>query len=105
MISRAAFTQLRYSPWLLAATLLGLFCTYVLPVGLALFAHGLAQAAGVLAWLTMSLAYTPTIRYYGISPIWCMALPAIALFYAGATVHSAFRYWQGRGGEWKGRKL
>jgi len=47
----------------------------------------------------------PTVRYYRISLLWSLTLPAIALFYAGATVHSAIRYWQGRGGEWKGRTL
>jgi hypothetical protein len=30
-------------------------------------------------------------------------LPAIALFYMGATLDSAFRFWKGLGGEWKGR--
>jgi hypothetical protein len=53
----------------------------------------------------MSVAYAPAVRYYRISLVWALTLPAIALFYAGATVHSAVRYWQGRGGEWKGRTL
>lgn len=105
MISRTAFTQLRYSPLLLAATILGLFVAYLLPVGLAVFAHGVPRAAGITAWLTMSAAYAPTVRYYRISMLWSLILPAVALFYAGATVHSAIRYWQGRGGEWKGRTL
>jgi hypothetical protein len=26
-----------------------------------------------------------------------------AVFYMGATFHSAWKYWRGRGGEWKGR--
>jgi hopene-associated glycosyltransferase HpnB len=105
MISRTAFTELHYSMLLLIATLLGLFVTYLLPVGLAVFAHGIPRAAGIAAWLGMSAAYAPTVRYYRISPAWTLTLPAIALFYAGATVHSAVRYWQGRGGEWKGRTL
>jgi len=105
MISRTAFTELQYSSLLLAATLFGLFATYLLPVGLAVFAHGISRALGLAAWLVMSLAYAPTIRYYRISILWSLALPAIAVFYAGATVHSAVRYWQGRGGEWKGRTL
>lgn len=105
MISRTAFTQLRYSWLLLAATLLGLFCTYLLPVGLALFAHGIPRAAGLAAWLMMSVCYAPTVRYYRISLAWCVLLPAIALFYSGATLHSGVRYRQGRGGEWKGRTL
>lgn len=105
MISRTAFTQLRYSPLLLIATLAGLLITYLLPIGLMLFAHGISKAAGAAAWLLMAVAYAPTVRYYRISLAWSLALPAIALFYAGATMHSAIRYWQGRGGEWKGRTL
>jgi hopene-associated glycosyltransferase HpnB len=103
MISRTAFTQLRYSTLLLLLTLTGLCVTYVLPVILTLLAHGAYRAAGLLAWLTMSLLYALTVRYYRLSPLWSLALPAIALFYAAATVHSAIRYWQGRGGQWKGR--
>jgi len=30
-------------------------------------------------------------------------LPLAALFYLGATIHSAVKYWNGSGGEWKGR--
>ena len=30
-------------------------------------------------------------------------LPVAALFYSGATIHSAIRYWLGVGGQWKGR--
>ena len=103
MISRTAFTQLRYSTLLLAATLLGLLVTYVLPVALLLFGTGLLRIAGLIAWLIMSLVYYPTVRYYRLSALWSFSLPLIALFYAGATLLSAIRYWQGRGGEWKGR--
>jgi hopene-associated glycosyltransferase HpnB len=105
MISRSAFTQLRYSTLLLIATLLGLFFTFLAPVALLLFSHGSWRLGGLAAWLLMSAAYLVMVRYYRISPLWSLALPAIAVFYAGATVHSAIRYWQGRGGEWKGRTL
>jgi len=42
-------------------------------------------------------------RFYKRPAIWSLSLPAVALFYASATIHSALRYWRGRGGEWKGR--
>ena len=51
----------------------------------------------------MALAYFPMVRFYGLHPGWALTLPFAAAFYAGATVHSALRYWRGRGGEWKGR--
>ena len=61
------------------------------------------MALGALAWALMTVAYLPSMRLYGLSPLWAPALPLVALFYTGATIHSAIRYWTGRGGEWKGR--
>jgi hopene-associated glycosyltransferase HpnB len=103
MISRTAFNQLGHSWLLLCATLLGLFLTYLLPPLLLLSGQPLASGLGLAAWLLMSVAYAPTIRFYRVSPLWCAALPAIAGFYAVATLHSALRYARGSGGEWKGR--
>jgi len=47
--------------------------------------------------------YWPTLRLYRLSPIWTLALPAIALLYTLMTLDSARRHWQGQGGAWKGR--
>ena len=103
MVSRTAYAQLRYSPILLAGTILGLALTYLAPVALALFASGFAQLAGILAWLAMALAFWPTLRFYGLSVLWGLALPAIALIYMVFTVDSAYQHARGRGGMWKGR--
>ena len=102
MISRNAFYQLRHSVWLLLGTLLGLGITYLVPPVL-VFLGGWASVVGGLAWVAMSLCFLPMVRFYGLSPLWAVTLPFVALFYAGATVHSAVQYWMGRGGEWKGR--
>ena len=51
----------------------------------------------------MALAFQPTLRFYRRSPLWGLALPAIAAFYAGCTFASALAHWRGRGGMWKGR--
>lgn len=102
MISRNAFYQLRHSWWLLLGTLLGLAVTYVAPPIL-LFFGGWATALGALAWVLMTVLFLPMVRFYKLEFWWAAALPAIAMFYAGATVHSAVQYWMGRGGEWKDR--
>lgn len=102
MISRNAFYQLRHSVWLLIGTLLGLGITFLAPPVL-LFFGGWATLFGGLAWLLMTLTFWPMIKFYGLSPVWAASLPLVALFYAGATVHSAVQYWMGHGGEWKGR--
>ena len=64
MVSRTAYAQLRYSPLLLAGTVLGLTITYLAPVLLAVFAGGMAQILGIAAWLLMALAFQPTLRFY-----------------------------------------
>ena len=102
MISRTAFYQLRHSGWLLLATVLGMTTTYLAPPVLVFFG-GWAAILGAAVWLLMSVAFWPTLRFYSRSPLWAPLLPAIALFYTGATIHSAVRYWLGHGGEWKGR--
>jgi hopene-associated glycosyltransferase HpnB len=103
MISRTAFNQLRHSYLLLAATMAGLFVTYLLPPLLLLSGQPLSVALGATAWMLMSISYAPMLRFYGLSPLWSLCLPAVALFYAAATLHSAIQYRLGRGGQWKGR--
>ena len=103
MISRTAFNQLHHSILLLIATTLGLVVTYVLPLVFLFTGHASVAALGLVTWLLMSLAYLPMVRFYGQSVLWAFALPAIATFYMGATIHSAVRYWSGKGGTWKGR--
>jgi hypothetical protein len=51
----------------------------------------------------MSAAFLPMVRFYGLNPAWALTLPFSASFYMAATLHSAFKFWSGRGGEWKGR--
>jgi hopene-associated glycosyltransferase HpnB len=103
MVSRTAYAQLRYSPVLLAGTVLGLTITYLAPVALAVFAGGLARDLGIAAWLVMAFAFQPTLRFYGVSMLWGLALPAIAATYMAFTIDSAYQHARGRGGMWKGR--
>jgi len=118
MVARSAYTQLGYSPALLAATLIGLLFLYALPpagavAGLAALAAGgaagpgvpaaLAAGAGLAGWALMSLSYLPMLRLYRLSPLRAPGLPLIALLYAGMTADSARRHYTGRGAEWRGR--
>jgi hopene-associated glycosyltransferase HpnB len=104
MISRSAFNQLRHSSLLLLVSIVGMAVTYLLPPALALFSHRAAAAAlGTAAWLLLMTSYFPVLRMYRLGPWWALALPLVAAFYVGATFHSAWKYWTGRGGGWKGR--
>lgn len=116
MIARSAYTQLRYSPVLLAATVAGLLWLYALPPAAALgglawlAAGGTAAAAwlagaGLASWAIMAVSYLPILALYRLSPARAACLPVIAMMYAAMTVDSAFRYYAGRGGQWKGRMI
>lgn len=103
LISRTAFNQLRHSYGLLILTIAGLAVTYLAPPLLVLSGRPLAGSLGLAAWALMCLAYLPMLRFYRRHALWSASLPAIAAFYAGATLHSAWQYGRGRGGAWKGR--
>lgn len=103
MVSRSAYDQLNYSPLLLIGAAIALTVTFLVPPLLALFGSGWAQAMAAIAWLLMAIAFQPILRFYRVSPLWGLALPAIAAFYLAFTLDSAYQHWRGRGGLWKGR--
>jgi hypothetical protein len=103
MISRTAFTQLRYSAALLTLTLVGLTLVWWVPATAILFGRGWLRTSGAAAYALATFSYMPTLRRYGRSPAWALALPLIAAFYMAATLGSAVNYWRGRGARWKSR--
>lgn len=109
MVARTAFTQLRYSPPLLAGTLLGMVLIYLVPpiaavAALAAPAAGPAiVGAGLGAWFLMAAAFWPTLKLYGKPVYLAPALPLAGLLYTAMTVDSAVRHWRGRSVTWKGR--
>jgi hopene-associated glycosyltransferase HpnB len=115
MVARSAYTQLRYSPALLAGTLLGLLFLYALPpagaiAGLAVLLAGgsgrlalLTLGAGLAGWALMSASFVPMLRLYRLSPLRAPGLPLIALLYAAMTADSARRHYAGLGAQWRGR--
>lgn len=122
MVARSAYTQLRYSPVVLAGTVLGLAWLYLVPVaatvgGLTLLASGPGgsgvpavqsawlAAAGIVSWGLMSVTYLPILRLSGLSALRAPCLPFIGVLYTAMTISSARRHHAGRGGEWKGRTI
>jgi hypothetical protein len=103
MIARSAYAQLRYSPVILAGTLLALALLFISPPLLTLFGWGIPQVLGIFAWTLMAIIAQPMLAYYGVSPLWGVAMPAIGTAYGFATLMSAVQHWRGRGGLWKGR--
>jgi hopene-associated glycosyltransferase HpnB len=103
MVSRTAFNQLKHSSLLLLCTIAGMVITYLAPPLLLLTRSRLAIFMGAAAWAAMTMTYSTMVRYYRLNPAWALTLPLAALFYLGATMHSALKYWNGSGGDWKGR--
>ena len=115
MVARSAYTQLRYSPPLLAGTLVGLLLLYVAPPAgaiawLVAAAAGAAGApitaaglAGLVGWTLMTVSYLPMLRLYRLSPLRAPSLPLIAVLYAAMTADSARRHYSGRAVSWRGR--
>jgi hopene-associated glycosyltransferase HpnB len=103
MISRTAFTQLRYSAPMLLLTMLALTLVWLVPVGLAAFGQGWPRACGIAACSLAAISYLPTLSRFGRTPIWVIALPLIAMFYMAATLGSALDHWRGTGARWKNR--
>jgi hopene-associated glycosyltransferase HpnB len=103
MIARCAFAQLGYSAVALVALVALMIVIYVAPPLLLLSGSLWGALLGGGAWLAMSGAYLPMLRFYRCPAVLAPLLPAIALFYTAATVGSAIQFWRGRGGQWKGR--
>lgn len=103
MVSRTAFTQLRYSRlWLGVCTMLMIVC-FLSPVVLLAAGEPATRWTAGAALLAMGLAYVPTLAYYGLSRLWALALPAVGLLFLAMTWDSARRYWQGERSSWRGR--
>lgn len=107
MVARTAFTQLGFSPLMLAFAITGMALIYLAPPFIAIFvsAQGdwLAAGLALIAWGVMARLYYPTLKLYGGEPWQAAMLPIAAAFYAAMTIDSARRHWRGRGGKWKGR--
>jgi hypothetical protein len=75
-------------------------------LALTLAIHGNLAAAtiGMGTWFLMPVLYTPTLKLYDRPALEGLGLPLAGLLYTGMTLDSALRHWQGRGGQWKGRR-
>jgi len=84
-------------------TLFGLTVVWLIPPWAMMFGRGWEYAFGLAAFALAAASYMPTLRRYGRSRLWALALPLIALFYMAATVGSALDHWRGAGARWKSR--
>jgi len=109
MIKRSAYTQLGFSPLLLAATLAGLALTFAGPPVIAIAAMVNGNVAGLvaagLAWLLMWWTYRPSVARFGLSAAWALVLPVASLLYGAMTLSSGLAHHFGGDNRWRGRNI
>ena len=103
MVERTAFTQLGYSPLLLAGTTAAMLALFWVPWTALIFGRRLTRLLGLVAVGTMAATYAPVVRFYRL-PWWrTFTLSGASFLYLLMTWSSAWRYWHGQRSEWKGR--
>ena len=103
MVARTAYTQLRYSPWLLVGCVAILSWAFWLPVLGLVAGTPAAQIFSLTALAAMIATYLPTLRFYRLSALWAILLPFTGTLYLAMTVNSAWRYYRGVRSAWRGR--
>jgi len=115
MVSRTAYTQLNYSPFLLAVTILAMTLIYLVPplgsvVGLAMLYQQVditvgcwLTASGLISWFIMAGTFLPILKWYRISSSVAFLLPLAGMLFTLMTIDSALIYKSGQGVAWKGR--
>ncbi len=103
MVARTAFTQLHYSWFLLMLCTIIMVMAFWAPVVGLLFPGTAVKFLAVAGFGAMMLSYLPTLRFYGLSRGWALALPVIGTLYLAMTWASAIQYWLGEGSHWKDR--
>jgi hopene-associated glycosyltransferase HpnB len=97
MVARSAFCQLRYSAMLLVGTTAVMIIVFWLPVAGLFFPTASAKVISTIALFAMIYSYLPTLKFYGVSRAFALALPFIGTLYLAMTWSSAIRYWAGAG--------
>jgi hopene-associated glycosyltransferase HpnB len=103
MVSRTAFTQLRYSYLLLAMYTIILAVAFWVPAVSLAIGTSAARYITAVAFCGMIFSYLPVLSFYRMSRWWAFTMPVIGTLYLGMTWTSAIRYLKGERSQWKGR--
>ena len=107
MVSRSAFTQLKYSTALLILASVLMSVTLLAPIAAIVASAAGAEAhlalIAMMAWLAMSAAYWPVVSFYRLPWFFAFTLPAAGALFLAMTWTSAVRYWRGTRASWKAR--
>ncbi len=96
MVARTAFAQLRYSALFLLLCTVLMMIAFWLPIAGLFFPNPMAKVISAASLGAMMLSYLPTLKFYGVSRVFALALPLIGSFYLAMTWTSAIRFWAKR---------
>ena len=103
LVSRSAFTQLRYSLLLLLLVTILFALVFVIPFVAIFSEQNIVMLMGVIAVFCMYVCYIPILNFYDQNPLFVLLLPVVSMLFLSMTWTSAFSYWFGKGASWKGR--
>ncbi len=103
MVSRTAYTQLKYSPLLLSLCVVVMVFAFVFPVAGLASGGILSKIFSAAALFFMFLCYIPTLLYYRLSLFYAVLMPLVGVLFLAMTLSSAFDYYRGERSQWKGR--
>ncbi len=103
VVTRTAFTQLRYSPWRLLACTVAMLVAFAAPLAALAVPSPPVRLLGATALICATFAYLPTLRYYRLGGAWALGLVVAAGLFLAMTWASAAGYWNGRRSVWRGR--
>jgi hopene-associated glycosyltransferase HpnB len=104
MVSRTAFTQLKYSALLLLVVVAIMLTVFVAPIAAPMLdASPAVLVVSALALAAMATAYSPTVHFYDLPWAWALTLPLAGVLFLAMTATSALNYWRGVRARWKSR--
>jgi hopene-associated glycosyltransferase HpnB len=104
MVSRTAYTQLRYSLLLLSGAMFAMVVVFCGPwLGPLVEPTRASIIVGALGFAAMAAVYLPVVRFYRLPWPWCLTLPVAGVLFMAMTLTSAINYYRGVRARWKDR--
>ena len=103
-VARTAFTQLQHSLLLVLLCSILMIFAFVAPVTGLFSSIVWIQGIAILTLLMMFFSFLPTIRYYGLNPVWGCWLSFTGTIYLAMTWTSVYRHLFTGGAVWKHRQ-
>ena len=102
LVTRTAYTQLRYSPILLLICMLIMSIAFIIPL-IAILQDGSMMLMGLATFFIQIICYFPILKYYSMNTLYALSLSFIGILYMLFTLNSSYHYYFNKGALWKKR--